>query len=524
VILSVKRLEEQYSRYLRERGARVSPFAREVEEATCITVYTQRLRELAWGVQIEGITMPPQQEQTRLVPWEVIKADDVPRSILITEQAEAALHKPTNRGKYSPYFGSATRLRTKRATLQVLEVGSVVSSIKQLMELHGWVKGNQNMTSLIERLIREKTTLTPEELQKYTKQVYSGSLTHRLPCPALKRGGMANQNLNHSSFHTITSDTALEYAKGGTNYTICFQSVFLYGLSALAHYKEMGVPYPKQMGLHFTCSSCTWVLPPESFEMGDLTYKGVPLNTRIETLHHKDVFERYPLITQVDEETSYAVQMARKFAAWIVNRRMVDKITALDNRAMEENLTLSFVNLAEFSRLLVPLFLKSFIFYCALFDTSFFSNQLDYYNEILEGFTKNPYDVLLDSLRRCGHLRSLISMQSDMYRPSYDNTDLRILLHNIMTRLTEDLKETLSSAYILTHEDTINIVIRAVQVWLQVNELPDYLNTGLNREELDKKIEEHYSQYPSIMPICTLTEEETTHLIRTRKIPENTNK
>lgn len=35
---------------------------------------------------------------------------------------------------------------------------------------------------------------------------------------------------------------------------------------------------------------------------------------------------------------------------------------------VEENLTISFVNLAKFSRLQVPLFLNSFVFYCAVFD------------------------------------------------------------------------------------------------------------------------------------------------------------
>ncbi|KMQ83148.1 RNA-dependent RNA polymerase [Lasius niger] len=170
--------------------------------------------------------MSPQQEQTRLIPlFPIFNTEQSKRAILYTEQSTHA-HKQTSRGRYTPYFGCITQLRAKRATLQIVEVGSIVSSIKQLMELHGWVHENPKLTELIEVLIKEKTTLSIDELQKYTAKVYSGSLSHRLPCPALRRGGMANQNLNHSSFYTITSDTALEYAKGGINYTICFQSCF----------------------------------------------------------------------------------------------------------------------------------------------------------------------------------------------------------------------------------------------------------------------------------------------------------
>lgn len=170
---------------------------------------------------------------------------------------------------------SMMRLRAKRAVLQVVEVGSLISSIKQLMELHGWVKGNKTLTCLIERLITEKTSLTTEDLQKYTQKVYSGSFTHRLPCPAMRKGGMANQNLNTSSFYSITSDTALVYSKGSINYTICFQSCFLYGLSYLAHTTQLDITLPKQMGLLFTCPSCTWVISEETFLLPEVLYKGV---------------------------------------------------------------------------------------------------------------------------------------------------------------------------------------------------------------------------------------------------------
>lgn len=107
---------------------------------------------------------------------------------------------------------------------------------------------------------------------------------------------------------------------------------------------------------------------------------------------------------------SYSIHMARKFAAWIVNRRVAEGVSSLENRALEESITLSFVNLAEFSRLQVPLFLQSFIFYCAVFDPLFFPATYQYFNKILDGQAKNAYDVLLENLIRCGHTRTLTTI------------------------------------------------------------------------------------------------------------------
>ncbi|AWI42881.1 RNA-dependent RNA polymerase [Formica exsecta virus 4] len=514
VIRAVHNLEKQYERYLQNKSEDL--LCDELKSTGCVSTYTQLLREKAWNTQMEGITMPPQQEQIKVKRWDQLTGDQSTRSILVTSQ-ETSAHKQTSRGRYTPYFGSLTQLRAKRATLQVVEVGSMVSSIKQLMELHGWVKGNDQLTELIETLIKEKTNISIEELQKYTKKVYSGAIAHRLPCPALKRGGMANQNLNHSSFFTITSDTALEYAKGGINYAICFQSCFLYGLTVLAHYTELGIPIARSMALTFDCV-CTWRIPPESFTLPTVSYKGVQTGVIIDQLRHKDVYERYPLHQQVDEHLSYAVITARKFAAWIVNRRTIDKITSLDNRTMEENLTLTFVNLAEFSRLQVPLFLNSFIFYCILFDPLYFGTKYDYFNEILEGAVKNPYDLLIDSFKRCGHMQALGRLHGGPTKAYYNTEECRTLLYNIITKLCEDYRRILTTAYILTPEDKLPVLIRAIQAWLALNELPSILDVSMSREDLDEHLRTTYRHYPSIIPVCTLSEEETTLLIRAAPI------
>jgi len=115
VIETVKKLEARYALYLQKR--KEDPQADEVKACLCITKYAQAIREIAWGIEIEGITMPPQQEQTRFSFWDRVPAFYSGRSILITEHLKKAITKTHFRGRYTPYFGSTTRLRAKRCRL-----------------------------------------------------------------------------------------------------------------------------------------------------------------------------------------------------------------------------------------------------------------------------------------------------------------------------------------------------------------------------------------------------------------------
>lgn len=98
---------------------------------------------------------------------------------------------------------------------------------------------------------------------------------------------MANQNLNFSSHIRIISDTALHYAKSGTNYTICFQSACLYGLSALSHLQEQGFNIAGKWGLVFCKPCCVSEIPAEEFSLQTSTYDGVQLQDKIDEIRPK---------------------------------------------------------------------------------------------------------------------------------------------------------------------------------------------------------------------------------------------
>lgn len=182
-------------------------------------------------------------------------------------------------------------------------------------------------------------------------------------------------------------------------------------------------------------------------------------------------------------------------------------------------LTLSFVNLAEFSRLNASLFLKSYVLYCSLYDPAFLSRRHQYFNEILEGITKNPYDLLLDNLLKCGHLGALREMVVGPSRVQYGPEDMRLLLHNILSALADRMQDVLLSAYVITPEDPLHITIRAMQVWLEVNEIPIYIHTQMTLTELQRSLSTRYSHYPALVPSCALTEEEAIIMVRAQERP-----
>ncbi|CAH0730336.1 unnamed protein product, partial [Brenthis ino] len=96
-------------------------------------------------------------------------------------------------------------------------------------------------------------------------KVYSGMLSHRLPCPALRSGAMWNGCPNVLSWLRVVSDTATLYAKKGNNYNICFQEDFLYGQAVISEwYREYGyVPPATAMIIFHKC--CVWELHQRHF-------------------------------------------------------------------------------------------------------------------------------------------------------------------------------------------------------------------------------------------------------------------
>lgn len=215
VLESVQSVEATTSDHLKNRQPSDTLKTTIYRQGTFNTLLAQILHDSMWGLPIEGITMPAQQEQTGLYRWEEIPLAWAPHAVLII--VNSAPH--ITRGAHTPNYGSATNMRVRRAPISVLEIGNIVSSLKQLMKLRGWVKWDEINRQTYHG---EDICVDTETQLMYKRQVYSSAISHRFPYQGLKLGGMSNQNLNFSSHIRIISDISLHYTKSGTNYMTCF--------------------------------------------------------------------------------------------------------------------------------------------------------------------------------------------------------------------------------------------------------------------------------------------------------------
>lgn len=132
----------------------------EYKWTVCTSHVAYRMRSFMWGRDIQGITMPAQQEQTHLTLWDSIPDVCWPTTILMITKGTTS-NPYASRGPYNPYFGRATTQRARKAPIQVLEVGSVISSIRTLLErwvdiADGMGSGRLHPPLLVQDMCRRK--------------------------------------------------------------------------------------------------------------------------------------------------------------------------------------------------------------------------------------------------------------------------------------------------------------------------------------------------------------------------------
>lgn len=366
----------------------------------CSTCKAQELRVSLWKMPIEGITMPATSELLSLHPWED-PCINIRRSILITTRTWLdGSQDPFHTTGGIPYFGSETRVKSKRGPLQVVEMGSRISTLKKCVEMVGWLKYSPQVKELLETLLKEKADLDLKSVIDNTASNYSGSVSHRLPVESLRKGGMINTMINFNSFLNIISDTALYFAKSGNDYNLCFQDIFLAATSRIQHICHMtNRTFPPKIGVNMTCNKCIFLLQEDKFTMRSHEYQGIPIFEKISQLTFKDLSSSSTIISESENLLiSFSFNVGRQF--YLYKRSIDKKVDALqhDVRALEDKYTAPFVNLSELVIVNVEALLAGFLIYSSLYEPSKRLNMRLDYSEICLSKTLTIYDIMIDSL------------------------------------------------------------------------------------------------------------------------------
>ncbi|DAZ87907.1 TPA_asm: hypothetical protein [Macroli virus] len=257
------------------QGARTWSAVFRIDENCCLTLLAQELRERTWDMPVVGVTMAAPQEQMHLAR---------PRNDSDFAHSIAFYMRPVDellsrRGPYEPYIGSDTRVKTRKSSLEILDTYSMVTNLKRAIRLGPWVSPDQEsqLAQLLRQIVTEKTTIDLDILKDSCGRVVGGSVAHRLRSEASAAGSMINGLINFSSNCLILTDCATAYAKSADDYTICFQSIMLSGISRLAHLYEAGVDVGGHWLGTLSCQSCTKLVPPDEYAIPATSYQGLRL-------------------------------------------------------------------------------------------------------------------------------------------------------------------------------------------------------------------------------------------------------
>ncbi|UZH25300.1 RNA-directed RNA polymerase [Nyavirus gerbillisci] len=274
------------------RGGQLFPSLKEQcrmepDEIWCSTVAALNLRAYHWReYQPVGVTMAPPQEQFLMTPYISLPDHALPDTLLARVEGDPYEFYFT-RGRFRPYFGAKTSDKVKRGTLQIVDVDKQISALKKILTLKPWIRAQNdaNLDELLNRLMVEKTSIPLADLEIIRDLRISGKVDHRVGNPTSPKGSMANTLLGFSSHVFITTDTATNQTRGGQDWSICYQTVFVSAISRLELLNRFKVPVLGNWGLWTDCRGCTRPVLDYSFTLdAPPVYSGLPLTRKIHEL------------------------------------------------------------------------------------------------------------------------------------------------------------------------------------------------------------------------------------------------
>ncbi|KAJ8720999.1 hypothetical protein PYW08_006464 [Mythimna loreyi] len=442
----------------------------------------------------------------------------------VQEQPEEQISNVLNRNDYDAQLPSLLQSQRapatwKRALAKVerysakrppgKESCSFTQTLSQCLQLRSWVHGDEGLTHLLDTIIREKTDASKEDLDRRTSHVYSGSLTYRLPCPTMSRGGQSNSTSNFASHVRISSSTATAYAKKGEDYTICFQSVFLYGVAALSiMYHKYGC-LPERMAVVITRGCCTWTIPPEVFTLSESLYPGVTIPTAMLKLEPVEETLLPYKPRELGVEASYAAHMAYKFAVWILNRRDTTRISTLEHRAISDTLTPPFVNLSEMCRLKIDAFFSHLVVYLMLLDGGFLQYPHTMLMELKDAASRTGFDDLIDSIILSGLTHSFCQMTHASPIDLQDREGWRIAVADLLASSSElGVASLINRDTVLIPEEVRHLFIRWYRAMAHQlgRRIDPHLLSDMGHRELRDMLEQAVRR--DNVTLCTWTEDE----------------
>lgn len=222
----------------------------------CPTFVMDRVREYITGRDLSGPSAPAPQHQIIVKRWSEISTGEVTRCLKMTVD-KGVRNYNIARGDGSCYIGSDTKVKYHKSPLALLNPEPLDKCALAVGELISWVGGEGNLKDLLTVMIEEKTWTPMDVVVSAADSVSGGIHDHRGRVQTLAQGAHLNYDPTIMSYFNITSDTALDFAKKGGDYTIMFQTIKIYAASYLIHRLKGGDSIEGEWAVHLKCEECT---------------------------------------------------------------------------------------------------------------------------------------------------------------------------------------------------------------------------------------------------------------------------
>ncbi|APG78639.1 RNA-dependent RNA polymerase [Beihai rhabdo-like virus 6] len=224
--------------------------------STCPTEVMTLVRQKLTGKALSFPSMAAPQHQVRVIRWSALGKDEVRRSLRVTVDPAITSFR-TMRGPGPCYIGSDTKIKTRKSPLALIDPEPLDRSALSLATMRSWIGGCPRLTQLIDVLIAEKTYTPPDIVEVAADSVAGGVHDHRGQHQTASQGAHPNFDPTVTSYIRITSDSALDFARKGGDYSIMFQSVKVYITSVLLHRLQAGEDISGDWAGYLECDFCT---------------------------------------------------------------------------------------------------------------------------------------------------------------------------------------------------------------------------------------------------------------------------
>lgn len=266
------------------------------ERSDCPTNIAEYLRLTHWGLPLICSTRSYPIHQIELYNLDWVSPKMMNRSILIKTSRtlqESVRGFVNEYGPYSPYIGSSTKQKVRKPRIEVLDNSPLIKSVKQLVTFQTWFRKMEwpELVSFVSELLAEKRVEIGEEdvldnPQDWAALVESGNPFHRLKSLVERDSAIINGLPVAATHMQFNTDYMTSFMKGGKDFTIFFQLIFLYCQSQILHQKMLGKKIHCSYIAYFDCQTCTKLLVDINISFN---YKDIRLAKSQQPLFLEDV-------------------------------------------------------------------------------------------------------------------------------------------------------------------------------------------------------------------------------------------